>query len=148
MLHRLGDGQPCTIVVSTKKCYGKNNQYNATWKLVNIISLATLLALNLDSIFQQAHKSWLSSWFPRWRPQCDLWHLKELKWSTYTRQCVRAVICQNKFLSRATAIVVIGLGPRQIGKPTVNVFNATVGCLVWRDKSECAKCWLLQNERR
>src|SRR6218665_1643989 len=29
---------------------------------------------------------------------------------------VKAVICQNKFLSRATAIVVIG--PRQIGKPT------------------------------
>jgi len=29
----------------------------------------------------------------------------------------RAVICQNKFLSRATAIVVIG--PRQIGKPTI-----------------------------
>jgi len=29
----------------------------------------------------------------------------------------RAVICQNKFLSRTTAIVAIG--PRQIGKPNL-----------------------------
>src|SRR6218665_2681493 len=53
-----------------------------------------------------------------------------------TLESSSAVICQNKFLSRATAIVVIG--PRQIGKPTETVgwlkhavgYHLRYGCVV------------------